>query len=185
MGTLLISSVAELDEHVQFVRDAAERSVRSLRNILASEDESLQVLRLMKFSPIGHHPTENRALNLVEQINQTFTYLASFEAARWLFTTHAGAGGFSINLGTSSGFDLESQIPGLVAAEVFTATHPGSNNKLRKDLDRLAEKASSYQHRYVFFSCPQFATARQPQLERGDGTQVWSFSVDQLSRSER
>lgn len=175
-----ISSVQELDQLVTAVRAAADRTVRAVRDILASEGDSLQVLRLMKFSEIGHHPIEERPLNLIEQVNQTFTYLVTLEAARWLLTRHPEADGLRISLGTAAGFDLESRVPGFLAAEAFAATHPGSNDKLRKDLDRLATKASNFRHRYVFFSSPKFPSGRHTQLEIDNGIEVWSLSADSL-----
>jgi len=50
-------------------------------------------------------------------------------------------------LGTSSGRDIESGAPDMAAAEVFSATHPNSNQKLKKDLARLsADPARHRQH---------------------------------------
>jgi hypothetical protein len=88
-----------------------------------------------------------------------------------------------VNLGTAAGFDLESVEGGVMAAEVFAATNPRSNDKLRKDLARLAEKAADYKHRYVFFSCPGFGVGRQTALEIVPGIQVWSFPVEHLLKT--
>jgi len=57
-----------------------------------------------------------------------------------------------------------------VAAEVFSATHPGSNQKLRKDIARVASDPARY--RYVFFAAPKYATGRQTQLETAPGVEV-------------
>lgn len=177
-----ISSVADIDQAVQSVRSAAERTVRTLRTLLGNESDSLQVLRLMKFTELGHHPSEDRSLNLIEQVNQTFTYLVSLEAARWVLQQHPKLQdqGLMVNLGTEPGFDLESVEIGFLAGEVFAATHPKSNDKLRKDVTRLAEKAMSVKHRYVFFSCPGYAIGRHPMLETVPGIELWSFPVDHL-----
>jgi hypothetical protein len=68
----------------------------------------------------------------------------------------------------------------MVVAEVFAATHPNSNDKVRKDVRRLVEQASEIPHRYVFFSCPEFKTlGRQAAFER-DGVQVWSLPADRV-----
>ena len=179
---MLITSIKEIDKLSRAVRSSAERTVNSLRLLLANEPDSLHVLRLMKFSEIGHHPTEDRKLNIIEQLNQSFTYLASLEAARWAMQRHPELlpGGLNVNFGTASGFDLESVQVGLLAAETFAATHPGSNSKLRKDIKRLSEKASEVTNRYVFFSCPGFGNGRQSQLESPQGIQVWSFPAEVL-----
>lgn len=119
-------SIRELDQAVQSVRAAVERTVRALRGLLANESDSLQLLRLMKFTELGYHPGEDRSLNLIKQVNQTFTYLVSLEATRWVLLQHPQLllQGLNINLGTQPGFDLESVESGLMAAEVIAATHP-------------------------------------------------------------
>jgi hypothetical protein len=177
---MLITSILELDQAVQSVRSAAERTVRALRDLLANESDSLQVLRLMKFTELGYHPGEDRSLNLIEQVNQTFTYLVSLEAARWVLLQHPQLlRGLNINLGTQAGFDLESVESCFMAAEVFAATHPRSNDKLRKDVARLA-LVPDVLHRYVFFSCPGYAHGRQSKLETVSGIELWSLPADHL-----
>ena len=185
MATIEISSVEQLDKLAATVRASADRTVRSIRNILGSETDSLQVLRLMKFSEIGQHPTDDRPLNLIEQVNQTFTYLVTLEAARRILARHPDCGGLKVHLGTAAGFDVESQLPGVVAAEAFAATHPASNNKLRKDVEKLLEKADGVTHRYVFFSCPKFPSGRHANLESSAGVQVWSLAVESLHGAKR
>lgn len=180
-----ITSVHEVDKLIHAVRAASDRTVHSLRDLISNESDSLQVLRFMKFSEIGHHPTDGRKLSIIEQVNQTFTYLVSLEAAKWVLQTHPEflPAGINVNLGTAAGFDLESVDAGVMAAEVFAATNPRSNDKLRKDVSRLAEKAADYKHRYVFFSCPGFGVGRQTALETVAGIQVWSFPVEHLLKA--
>lgn len=183
MASLQITSVQDLDLLVKSVRSAADRTVRALRDILSNEGDSLQVLSLMKFKEIGHHPTDDRPLNIIEQVNQTFTYLVTLEAARWLLTQHPSSKGLRINLGTNAGLDLESLEPGLVAAEAFAATHVRSNDKLRKDIGRLVEKAPDVKHRYVFFCCPGIELGRQPGLEIAPGVEVWSLPASHVLKA--
>ena len=57
-----------------------------------------------------------------------------------------------------------------MAAEVFSATHPGSNQKLKKDIARLAVDPA--RHRYVFFAAPNYASGRHPELETAPGVEV-------------
>jgi hypothetical protein len=76
---------------------------------------------------------------------------------------HPEANGFRLALATCAGRDIESVEPNLVAAEVFSATHPGSNQKLKKDIKCLA--AVPAQHRYVFFAAPKHSSGRQTALE--------------------
>jgi hypothetical protein len=46
---------------------------------------------------------------LVEQLNQSFTYLASIAATAWLFEHHPENAPYILNLGTAPGSDIMSQ----------------------------------------------------------------------------
>lgn len=137
----------------------------------------MQLLRAMKFEAIGCHPISDHALNVVEQINQTFTYAVALAAARELLALHPDAGGFHLAPGAhaSLALDIMSEAEGLVGAETFAAVTPRNNGKLTADLNKLAGRPEA--HRYVFFASPLFpGTARLPKLER-EGVQVWSVDV--------
>lgn len=78
--------------------------------------------------------SDDRQLNLIEQLNQTWTYLVTLGAALYfLFVRHSDVGGFSLNLGTAAGTDIESVAPNQVVAEAFAVVHPSNNRKLAKD----------------------------------------------------
>ena len=96
----------------------------------------MDLLRAMKFDTIGFHPIADRALNVVEQINQTFTYAVALVAARELLARHSEAGGFILAPGAhmSRPLDIMSQAEGLVGAETFAAVTPSNNGKLAADL---------------------------------------------------
>lgn len=181
MTALQLTSLKELDQAVHAVRTAGERTVRSLRDLLANESDSFQVLRLLKFSERARTPSGERPLNLIEQVNQTLTSLARLQAARWVLAQHPEvlAQGLRVQLGPHTGVDLHSVAPALLAAEVFAASHPGRHDRLRQDVARLQEKASDVQHRYVFFSCPGYALGRQLELETAPGIAVWSLPAEQ------
>lgn len=182
---MAITSVHEVDKLIHSVWAASDRTVHFLRDLISNESDSLQVLRLMKFSESGHDSADGRKLNIIEQVNETFTYLVGLDAAKWVLQTHPELlpAGINVNLGTAAGFDLESVEAGVMAAEVFAATNPRSNDKLRKDLARLAEKATDYKHRYEFVSCLGFVVGRQTALEAASGIQVWSFPVEHLLKA--
>lgn len=120
--------------------------------VAAQTGDPLEMLRRMKFNPVGFHPVEDRPLNLVEQINQTWTYAVAVAAARQLLLLHPEAGGFHLAPGAHMAreLDIMSEAPGLVGAETFAAVHPQNNNKLAADLTKLAGRLET--HRYVFFS---------------------------------
>lgn len=151
----VIHSSRELDELENQVIASAKRTVDALRTLL-SEAEPVQAFSQMKFEPSGFHPTDDRSLNLIEQINQTFTYLASVHATRWLLQYHPEAAPFRLNLGTASGTDIES-LDGSIAAETFASVSPRNNRKLDADVDKVGRINAT--HRYVFYICPREAVA--------------------------
>lgn len=151
----MIRSQFETEEDVkailQSVATAAEAAQESLRS-LSEAGEAIRLLEAIKFEKIGRHPLESdRTLNLIEQVNQTFTCLVTARALEYLFRHHPDSAPFRINAGTASGPDIES-VDASIAAEVFAATHPGSNQKLKKDMAKV--RASGAPIQYVFFYCP-------------------------------
>jgi hypothetical protein len=112
----------------------------------------MELLSALRFLPVGHDPITGNALNVIEQVNQTFTILVSLKAVEQLIEMHPRANGFRLALGTCSGRDIGSIDADLVAAEAFSATHPGSNQKLKKEIMRLESDPARY--RYVFFAAP-------------------------------
>jgi hypothetical protein len=89
-----VRSVAEIKPRLMQVRAAADIAARRLRDLSTSCSDGLAVLRALKFDSFGRHPLEERDLNLVEQINQTWTCLVSLQALPLLFERHPEAGGF-------------------------------------------------------------------------------------------
>lgn len=178
MGAMLIESLQQVDDNIARVRASARRTADWLA---AHRGDPLELLRQLKFDPVGRHPVEDRPLNVIEQVNQTWTYLAALVATRWLLAKHPKAGGFRLAPGAHAAqpLDVMSVKPDLVGAETFAAVHPNNNGKLNRDLARL-ERHPETKHRYVFFISPDFANAqRQRELERrGKDIQVWSFHAD-------
>jgi hypothetical protein len=165
-----IRTIADAEEMHAQILDSAARTVAWLRGV---EGEPMVVLKKLCFDPVGHDPLTGSPLNMIGQLNQTFTILVSLRAVEKIIELHPEAGGFRLALGTSSGRDIESITPGLVAAEVFSATHPNSNQKLRKEIARLADDPAQY--RYVFFASPTYTVGRHEQLEKpGTGVKVYA-----------
>lgn len=135
----------------------------------------IELLTSLRFETVGHDPLTGEPLNVIEQLNQSFTILVSLRAVERLIEMHPEAHGFRLALGTSSGRDIESVEPDLVAAEVFSATHPGSNQKLKKDVRRLTSDPA--RHRYVFFAAPKCASGRQAQRETVPGIEVHCVEI--------
>ncbi len=171
---MVVRTAADADALMARIRAAAAQACGWAAT---AAGEPLEILRRMKFEPIGFHPTDGRPLNLVEQINQTWTFAVAVAAARLLLDRHPEAGGFRLAPGAhaSQELDVMSVAPGLVGAETFAAVCPTNNRKLAKDLAKLASRPE--EHRYVFFLSPRHrGTARLPRLERA-GVQVWCVDV--------
>lgn len=142
--------------------------------ISAQSGDPLDMLKRMKFEPIGFHPIEHRPLNLVEQINQLWTYSVAIAASKQLLRLHPDADGFHLAPGAhaSQALDIMSHKEGLVGAETFAAVDPRNNKKLQLDIDKLSQRSEL--HRYVFFMSPMFPkNERQFALEK-NGVLVWS-----------
>lgn len=171
---LLISSEKELDALVEKVHLAA-RHLQS--RMLAVGGEGLDMLRVLKFNPVGRHPLEDRPLNAIEQVNQTWTYLVAFAAVRKLLALHPDAGGFRIAPGAhaAQALDVMSVQEGLVGAETFAAVDPANNQKLKADLAKLAQRPEL--HRYVFFKSPRYPDNQRLIALEQFGIEVWSVDV--------
>lgn len=172
LGVMKVRTIrTEKDVHllVDTVTRSAERAIEQVAKVSAGA-KGLQVLWSMKFSPIGCDPLDaDSPLNLIEQLNQTFTYLATAKALKLLFELHPERAPFTVNLGTSSGSDIESEQS--LAAEVFAAVNTSNNRKLAKDLAKVGQTPAEL--KFVFFMCPGYEQGRQNKLERA-GIQVWS-----------
>jgi hypothetical protein len=174
MMYLTVQTVADVDRTMDQLRGSARRAQEWIRS---QSGDPLDLLRRMKFETVGFHPIEDRPLNFMEQINQTWTFAVALAAARQLLVLHSDVGGFRLAPGAHASIplDIMSEVEGQVGAETFAAVTPRNNGKLAADLDKLAHRPEI--HRYVFFMSPQFPNAeRLPQFER-DGVQVWSVVV--------
>jgi len=172
MTSTHIQTVDDADRLLDTIRASAKRAHDW---IAAQSGDPLEMLKHMKFQAVGFHPVEDRALNVVEQINQTWTYFVAASAAKHLLELHPDVGGFHLAPGAHASLELDimSHTPGEVGAETFAAVDPRNNRKLHQDLQKMAVRPERY--RYVFFMSPLFpAAGRQTKLER-DGVEVWSL----------
>ena len=180
MSKIVIQDVSEIESLRSRISEAAEHTARALAQLPTAGLSGIEILRQMKFTKMAWHPiVKERPLNLVEQINQTWTILVTLNALPFLFDRHKDAGGFRLSLGAMAGTDIESVVPGLVAAETFAAVHPLNNRKLTKDMEKLARTCPLAKARYVFFGAPGFKHERQVKLEAGraEGIEVWAIEI--------
>ena len=113
----------------------------------SQQTDALQFFASIKFVPIGKDPLTGVPLNLIEQINQTYSNLVVLAAAHDLIDRYPGKS-FDLQLGASSGFDVQST-DGEVVAECFAVTSVSSNDKMNKDCKKLMN--SGVAHKYIFF----------------------------------
>jgi len=152
MPKVTISNKKEIDEIRGKILCSAERTVGEIRRMVDADPTPIEVLRQIKFAPdFGFHPVRDQRLNLIEQVNQTFTCLVSLAAASEIMRRHPDCLPLHLNMGTSAGSDIQSDDK-TVAAEVFTAVRRTNNSKLAKDTAKVAGTKAI--HKYVFFFCP-------------------------------
>jgi hypothetical protein len=175
MKKITLRNADEAYKYIEAISTSASSAQVQLLELSKNKD-SIQFLRHIKFEQIGFDPLDpKRKLNLIEQVNQTFTYLASFKAADIIFNRHPNISELSLNLGNISGTDIESTESGGIAAEVFAATRPGSNNKLNKDIVKVA--ATQATHKYVFLMCPNIEAGHYQEKSTNE-VMVWSLGMD-------
>lgn len=171
LKSFIVNNINELEQLEQKLYESMDKSLLQMNSEINS-DSSQTLFSKMKFGGIGFDPLDSdRALNIIEQINQSFTYLASFYALEILFTEYPELAPFRLNLGTAAGSDIESEC-GELAAEVFAAVAPTSNQKLKKDINKVIKTDARL--KFVFFMCPNFELGRQAKLER-DSVIVWAL----------
>lgn len=171
LKSFTVDDIKELEQLEQKLYESMDKALFQIRSEITS-NSSQMLFSKMKFGGIGFDPLNSkRGLNIIEQINQSFTYLASYYALEVLFIEYPELAPFRLNLGTAPGSDIESEC-GELAAEVFAAVAPTSNQKLKKDINKVLE--TNTRLKFVFFMCPNFELGRQPQYERDDVI-VWAL----------
>lgn len=173
-GVFEIRSAADADHWRQVVLGHADTVAAAIKS---HAGQGIGLLRAMKFEQIGIHPIYGNPLNLIEQVNQTFSYLVAIEAARFLLDRHPHAGGFKLAPGAHAALecDVMSIKLGVVAAETFAAVLRTNNRKMVNDIRKLGP--SPAMHRYVFFTD---AACRHRSVEYDstvDGVEVWTVDV--------
>ena len=180
-----VHSSQDIERLQKQVRCSARATHEKLTE-LSSGSAPLETLHKLKFEAFGCRPLEEHSLNLVEQLNQTFTIMTSLAAARRLLDWFPQCCGFHLNLATTSGPDIESITPNLVEAEVFAAVRPSNGGKLTNDIGRLEKSTAA--NRYIFFYAPSIKNpGRQCDLEdkhwqrqQGAKVQIWALDKSEI-----
>lgn len=168
----IVSSTADIAGLEERVRRSADRFLKALA---AHDGGGIALLHKLKFEQAGWQPLTEAPLNFIEQLNMTFTCLATLRAARLLLERHPDSRGLRLNMGPRRGVDIQSIAPDYLAAEVFSSVAANNNNKLRKDAARMSTCPAL--HRYVFYYVPGQAEGPRPELAMAPGVSIWSIDV--------
>lgn len=153
MTYFTVCCVQEADEKLDVIRASAQRT----RDWFSKQSgDPMELFRNLKFEAVGNHPIDGRALNIIEQTNQLWTFAVALLAVKQLIELHPEVSEFRLAPGAHASLELDimSAEPGLVGAETFAAVKPDNNDKLGEDLRKLAGRSEQY--RYVFFMSPVF-----------------------------
>ena len=173
---VVLNRDSDIEGYREALRTSAENSQLRIAE-LAGSSAPLEFLYRLKFEGVGCDPVDPaRGLNFIEQLNQTFTYLASLNGAEFLFLRHPKVKTLTLNLGTKSGWDIETTDDGGVIAEVSATVTPRNNSKLTKDMKKVASSISK--HRYVLFMSPRHAAGSYSIGPIPPGVVVWSLGAD-------
>ena len=169
----IIVNRKNLNSLIEQLEVSAVKTQSSIKKIASGKD-AMAFLIECKFNQSGFNPLDSSIkLNLIEQLNQTFTYLASFKGAEYIFLHHKKVKSLTLNLGTASGTDIETDEDGGVVAEVFASVNPSNNQKLKNDINRISLVTAK--HRYVFFISPNTDLGTYKSIWDVDNVKVISF----------
>lgn len=150
----VIRSKSDLRELRQKVEQAALALQQRMKNIMNAS--GLKLIQDLNLGEFGYNPCRpGQSMNLVEQINQSATLLVACAAVERLMRKHPSRQGYVISSPTGPGYDIWAADASVVA-EVFAATSPRSNRKLKNDLEAVRKDKEPFrhhppEHRYVFF----------------------------------
>ena len=104
MKERLIKNLSDLEDIQSSILEAASKLVERMKQ----PQSELDILADLKFNRPGFDPLEpENNYNIIEQTNQTFSYLVAIKGIRYLFRSFPGDS-FLLNYGTNSGPDIRS-----------------------------------------------------------------------------
>lgn len=173
---LIVNRTQDIDQYIASIHQSSTRAVTAL---IALANNPNHLFWEMKFRQMGRHPIEDRPLNLVEQINQTWTFVTALEATRILLKEfHAQTFLLSPGAHAALRFDIMNSNED-ICAETFAAVTPDNNNKLERDIAKLEKAPSSIAHRYVFFISPANPNTERLENRERAGIKIWSIACPQ------
>lgn len=174
MEGFVVRSPKELDQYRDRILENVEQAVQRLVN----EDATyFKKFFQMKFEQVGFHPVADKPLNFIEQLNQTFTYLAAVDGARMIWKFHPEVRELTVYPGAHAPkgtLDIEATDgASSIGAETFSAVKPSNNGKLNRDIQKLLTRKEVY--RYIFFISPKYPENKRQAVLEAEGVQVWSL----------
>lgn len=150
-----IKSVNELEKYNELIKETSEKTISNIKGLLSKYD-SIDILYHFKFSQVGYEPIQGYELNFIEQINQMFSHIVVLKAVEILLNRYPDKE-FILNLGTQGGYDVLS-VDNSIICECFSTTSPISNNKIKKDAEKLAKNTTADNKYIIFYSAEVNAT---------------------------
>ncbi len=96
LKSFIVNNIEELEQLEQKIYESMDKTLSQISFEIASNYSQTLVSKI-KFGGIGFAPLHSkRELNTIEQINQSFTYLASFYALEVLFTEYSELAPFKL-----------------------------------------------------------------------------------------
>ena len=144
---MLVTSFGQISRLRTVVLQNLKKSKAAIEKIFEGEN-AIETLSIVKFKEAAFDPIKGTQLNFVEVLNQAFSDLVVLYAVEELLSRHPEQT-FEIRLGAQSGHDIESK-DGKIVGECFSVTKMNSNNKLKRDTEKLLLLGEDV-HKYIFF----------------------------------
>lgn len=179
MPVFTITTLSDLDLlHKEWTADA-HRATRALRDILSSEDDPLQVLRLLKFA--GTTVVRSDALSVapMEHIDGVLACLARLEAARCALEGLALPAPFKLNTAVQALCHLQGEVGTPWGARVVMGltTESGRAQWLASEAQCLIDATPTATRRYLFVGHPTCKAAQTLSLPGLDKVELWSLPL--------
>ena len=188
MNTLIPSDIEIIIGHeninsfIEKLETSAEVAMLSIAN-LAAEKDAMSFLFECKFHKNGYNPIDCAIpLSFNEQLNQTFTYLASFRSAEYIFKKHPNLKKLKLNFGIESRYDIQSLDTDELQALVFASLNQFSNRILLGDRFRIDNSKAKF--KYVFFIAPQHPFSEKTVNLSGRDVHIISLGSGITNRSK-
>lgn len=182
--TEIIVGYENIKSFIEKLEASAEVAMLSIAN-LAAEKDAMSFLFECKFRKNGYNPIDFAIpLSFIDQLNQTFTYLATFRGAEYIFKKHPNLKKLKLklNIGIESRYDIKSLDTDEVEALVFASLDQSSNRILLRDRFRIDNSKAKF--KYVFFIAPRHPFSERTVNRSGSDVHIISLGSGITNRSK-